>query len=1211
MENNIQISINSKPGYGYNLTRTSYDLRQELNAKVIGVLKYNNDIREKLLSKNIGKYSNSNLNEGIGYLANVYSNEDNKPLPLGGDGLLGYTHLTFNDYQQYIKNKYDIPDFIQFYTNPYDTNTLKWRGLYKDYYEFIDAVYGIENTSLNLLYGNIDIEQSKISTIKPNVLASMSGVLTTNGQNVNKSETPLGFITNDLYARSLYIGAIVNSERNTQHITPGVYDILGNKLSTLATLGFDLKTDFETGRLAYDLSNNVYAPFSQFHKINHEIGENSDFYASYNIEDAGYSFFDDIDSENRDIFNSQHALKKNLQRNKFLPFFLYQDTIIDNEYNIVQSPIKRTMLYKNYMVWHEGDKKTTKKELSDTKYVSDNYVGITDYLINNTNYDLLDKTQNLFQEHKTDTLVARFHTDQNKLDLNEVNIMQTAVTSFGLSHGRNLLTKTAYKDGVDAKTNNYSNPYCRTWTYHHQYAKIGNLIRPFSESDSNMISTEIIDIDKLQENWFLHGRRKGSAQRLKDNTVLNRNGFINITPVIDQTNNKGDITKCMFSIENLAWKDVKKEEANLSAEQTGPNGGRIMWFPPYGLTFSEQVSANWSQNEFIGRGEKIYTYTNTDRRGNLSFMLLVDHPSILEFWKKSKKNSNVLKEEEKEDREQEILRFFAGCDRLEIDNKGFEFKKPEPVPEPQPEEKPKIEEKTPDIVFYVFFPNNYTGYDEINEHKIPDNAFSHMANEYESKDWKYNDKPLYSDENLRPYKWTYRVDKTYYDEIMVYPENYYDKTNYNFNYDIESLKSHEDFKDATHSFYELYHNTQDVFENLTVVSAEVQGFASSHGYEANNKELQNRRANFAKSFLKEYIIKDESKITKKEGSTITVKTKDKENVSGESAKLARCAKFILHTKKREKIEPLLNLSPMLLQVPVNETIKLPTITTKAEKRALKKNSKKEREKIDERLRQETYNAMQKNMEEFHNENMEKMQKNWYNTMSNLHKTASAEFDKKFIEIEKKKQERLEKERQLKEYMEKAPDKRWEEEAQYFEMLRANDSFLYTKIIDKIKYFTPAFHSITPEGFNARLAFLHQCTRQGNTCGVSDQGSNSNQQHIRSAGNLAFGRPPICILRIGDFYNTKIIIESVNISYENNQWDMNPEGIGVQPMFAKIDISFVFLGGSDIEAPISRLQNALSFNYYANQSIYDNRADIGKYNDGKAVIQGTPWKPKNN
>lgn len=63
--------------------------------------------------------------------------------------------------------------------------------------------------------------------------------------------------------------------------------------------------------------------------------------------------------------------------------------------------------------------------------------------------------------------------------------------------------------------------------------------------------------------------------------------------------------------------------------------------------------------------------------------------------------------------------------------------------------------------------------------------------------------------------------------------------------------------------------------------------------------------------------------------------------------------------------------------------------------------------------------------------------------------------------------------------------------------------------------------------------------------------------------------------------------------------MNPEGIGVMPMFAKVTLSFVFLGGSDLAGPISRLQNAVSFNYYANTSVYDNRAEMVKYDsDGK-------------
>jgi hypothetical protein len=193
------------------------------------------------------------------------------------------------------------------------------------------------------------------------------------------------------------------------------------------------------------------------------------------------------------------------------------------------------------------------------------------------------------------------------------------------------------------------------------------------------------------------------------------------------------------------------------------------------------------------------------------------------------------------------------------------------------------------------------------------------------------------------------------------------------------------------------------------------------------------------------------------------------------------------------------------------------------------------------------------------------------------------------------------------YEEKIKKYNFNSEAEYFTMLKDNDSFLYSKLIDKVKYFNPAFHSITPEGFNERLSFLHQCTRQGQTNSVSDSGSNT----ITSAGNLAFGRPPVCVLRIGDFYNTKIVIDSISINYESPQWDMNPEGIGMQPMLAKISLNFKFLGGSDLGSPISRLQNAVTFNYYANQSIYDIRADKGTYDANQSKtpkISGTPWKP---
>jgi hypothetical protein len=90
-------------------------------------------------------------------------------------------------------------------------------------------------------------------------------------------------------------------------------------------------------------------------------------------------------------------------------------------------------------------------------------------------------------------------------------------------------------------------------------------------------------------------------------------------------------------------------------------------------------------------------------------------------------------------------------------------------------------------------------------------------------------------------------------------------------------------------------------------------------------------------------------------------------------------------------------------------------------------------------------------------------------------------------------------------------------------------------------------------------------------------------------NTSFGAPPILILRMGDFYHSKIVPTSLGITYDPITFDLNPEGIGVQPMIAKITLAFNFIGGHGLKEPVEELQNALSFNYYANTEIYDERA----------------------
>lgn len=130
------------------------------------------------------------------------------------------------------------------------------------------------------------------------------------------------------------------------------------------------------------------------------------------------------------------------------------------------------------------------------------------------------------------------------------------------------------------------------------------------------------------------------------------------------------------------------------------------------------------------------------------------------------------------------------------------------------------------------------------------------------------------------------------------------------------------------------------------------------------------------------------------------------------------------------------------------------------------------------------------------------------------------------------------------------------------------------------YFYPVFHSQTPEDFHKRLTFLQQCTRQGAAIRYD---SVIDKNNIVRSRNSVFGRQPICILRIGDFFYTKIIIESLNIDYNETTWDMNPEGFGMQPMLANVTLNVKVMGGQSLKGPIDALQNAVSFNYYANSS----------------------------
>ena len=1109
---------------GYILNKT-YDIHREISAKVIGVLKYNNDIRKELLERNIGFYNLLNPDDGIGYISNIYSNISSKPFSFDKNGLLGYTHYMneqpITEYQKYIQKKYDFGDIKYYYNNGSspDSNTLKWEGKYNDYRDYISEITDLSLTPLELLseffkdkkltnpiresaltiqsvlndfiqYDNIKyaMEKNRIGTINPNPLAALLGAVTTNISNFSGKDTTLGLITNQLYANTLRGGAIFNSLRKTQYITPEVYDKLGNKLSTIATLGADFRIDDETGRLAYDLG--------------------SDFYGTYNLEDKSLTEWIDIINsvdKTKDKFDNEHARLKNLSyndiiygyKNGYLPFENSSYAKFDLDAQKIIKPRLNKHITSD-MTWFDGVNKYHALSVE-----TDNN-NINSIIIDDNS--LLKKTHNLFKRHDDkgiDTLIGRYYTTGGRdTTHNETSLFQSAVdTTFGMSHGRNLLSKNI--DKKDEK--GYKNPYCRVWTNSNRYDEVKKLIRPFIDDDD-----EILDVDKNQKPLKNHIRTLRGVEFLNDKSVLNKNSFINITPyrISDKSS---EITKCMFSIENLAWKDYGTEE-NLSKEQIGPNGGRIMWFPPYDLEFNENINVNWSSNDFIGRGEKIYSYTNTDRSGTLSFILLVDNPSILSEW-----NIYGEKKETTEEQEQQLLRFFAGDENLSLmERKSYnEENKEEEVNSIHYELMTDIEfydayYKT--ISFYVFLPYNYSGKDDE-----LDDALNYLLNTYDTEQV---ENPIYPKK-----KWKYRVDKEYRNEKLEYEFLYNDYPFCNLNNDIgfneKKINANVSFKNFNNNYVQLLSNK--IINKITLESCGVIG---------ENEKIIKDRINLGKRIIKKYISNFNGKIEINQ--LDLMKTKYKHNYNLFDSKKYRYIKISLETKK----------SSLLSLIETTDNALFTDEYSKEEKKFI-----------------ESY---YKKTEKVSTKTVKKI--NFNETITNAHRS--------------------------------------DEEYKYFQMLESNDKFSYSKLVDKIKYFSPAFHSITPEGFNSRLSFLHQCTRQGPTLSVSDKNN-----EFKSAGNLAFGRPPICVLRIGDFYHTRIIIESLSIDFNDSGWDMNSEGIGVQPMFAKISLNFKFLGGSDLYAPISRLQNALSFNYYANQGVYDNRSDKGKYINQKNVIDGTPWTPQ--
>lgn len=1116
---------------------------------VDGVLKSNIDIRNKHLSRNNGKYSlfEGEFDNAIGAAVDIKTRtlSDIK----GGMTLYDYTSDKKTPLGEKIQNTYfnnNAEKELYSILNPSPSELLRWNGKYDNYIKYVSEVYGKEYTVIRLideLFADLDITYAmnltKVGVVKDiNVPLALAGVNTTNINNYSGTDTRLGRLTNQIYASKLYQASVFNSSRGTKYITPSLSAVYGNNLQNLARLS-DIMVpnpkngrieDFEQGKYLLridDLKDN--ANNGQYEYIPTAVTNHTEYVvtgATFSLEDKLFDGLK-ITVSNVDVINKKSSPPKD--------YFIYQDAsglTVDNRNN-------------EWETFHlSGDTKTLGGDIGKK--------------------NLLSATQNLFSQGKIDTMIGRYYLDGRKY---KSSVIDTAIDDLGSrSHGRNLLKKDAKID----RTGN-DNPYCRTWTFRNQYKKIENQIRPFDEGNQSKLN----GANKPY-------RANGDGDYLTKNTVLNlNNGRVNVAP---SKNGNVDIKKCMFSIENLAWKDVLKPGKNLSKEQIGPSGGRIMWFPPYGLDFSESVNVNWDNNTFIGRGEDVYTYKNTTRSANLSFILLIDHPSLLNSMRGSKNTEDS-----------DILRFFAGCD---VPNLSGATQNPTEATPNASNEWDWDTDNGKYIEVSVYFPNNYSGNGETvdrgewrkyenkerlgNEYGCSDaeswinyilngrNAKGFWAgNGYEIGDRGITDLNSDSETSKNEYilacdktsawtkcageksnnnKYWYRVDFDLRQngidgEDKKYKVNYQDIGSFKLNSQVETKNenvfSFKDFRDYIISYTGGTKNSElaTILSGSSISKVEVRGVATLQD-EKNSDMLAERRAmtlgctvmKWFNQYHKSLGIDLPNNVDFKRGLLKGDETtKTFKSINEKVPKKNRRATVRIYYNKSEVTDASVPEGSGSGRLGSGNTnISNAVVNKKGE--GIPPSS--------QTASTVAYNA---------------------------------------IEV--------------------TPN-RYESESDFFDKLKRTEPVIWKHIKDKIRYFDPAYHSISPEGFNARLTFLQQCTRQGHTISATE-----NDGSAMTAGNLAFGRMPVCVLRIGDFIHTKIVITSLSINYSVSngmQWDMNEEGAGVQPMMAKVTITFNIIGGQSLEAPINRLQNAVSFNYYANAGVYDDRADKAHLQDEKLI-----------
>lgn len=753
-------------------------------------------------------------------------------------------------------------------------------------------------------------------------------------------------------------------------------------------------------------------------------------------------------------------------------------------------------------------------------------------------------------------------------------------------------------------------------------------------------------------------------------------------------NTGNEVKRYMFSIENLAWSDAP-QKIGLDPCEVGPNGGRIMWFPPYDISFTDNTTANWNTETFLGRAEPIYTYNSTERKGTLSWSIITDHPSVL----------NNLKDRAEAD----LYKFFAGCgldiseffeeEQIEIIREEIEKEVKEqipppddpppvevPIPPPPPPPEPPVRE----LSFYFRNAKN-DGRKKGRTGKTVEGRTidEELAVEYDTGVQNAISKTKTGDYLFLNKEWVENIDKLidflataegqkYCVEFNGYcsaltSNNYnqilsIDRVNRVRDHVVKKVKAIAEsggkssiFTGSTSATTYVYDQNNFKYADFgykcvdggkSVVKGNVQDSLPENPY----YKAKIPNVDFTKC-SEAYMI--ESKTKKAEGLGVLGQNGKPSGVGywwvainniekpSDDVELSKTGRWIVSANSEDYAQDVDEDGDGIEDESSEGTIKAVTSGSNIFSETAKKDrvvtlrvfenheyinntetAKSNPDKIpemenmpidrlellpitplslgaSEALKPETYEipllgspgqiipiSVDSNGNVIKplgdNKPLTSEEQKFAEALSKTLVTANSkanDVENNDIETtEEGDNGELVNEPEVIERIVKRTVQKLFKECSYFEKIEKEDPFLYETINQKIKHFHPAFHSITPEGLNSRLTFLHQCMRQGPSL----------RESTNQTQNMAFGKPPVLVLRIGDFYYTKIIPDSMNINYEPLQWDLNPEGVGVQPMIAKVDLNFSIIGGSSLDGPIRQLQNAVSFNFFANTSVYNPR-----------------------